>query len=213
MNAKNPKVDQYLVDGCGRCSFYKTSRCKVNDWREVLIELRTIVAETDLTENLKWSFPTYTYNGANVLILSAFREYASISFFKGVLLEDSKNLLQSPGENSQAVRLFKFTKVAQVKEFSDDLKSFIREAINLEATGKKVDFKSENPDFPPELVIRFDEDPLLKLAFETLTPGRQRGYLLFFNGAKQTTTRANRIDKYVPLIMQGKGMNDERYKC
>jgi len=193
--------------------FIKTSRCKVNDWREVLIELRTIVAETDLTENLKWSFPTYTYNGANVLILSAFREYASISFFKGVLLEDSKNLLQSPGENSQAVRLFKFTKVAQVKEFSDDLKSFIREAINLEATGKKVDFKSENPDFPPELVIRFDEDPLLKLAFETLTPGRQRGYLLFFNGAKQTTTRANRIDKYVPLIMQGKGMNDERYKC
>ncbi|HWS23546.1 MAG TPA: DUF1801 domain-containing protein [Anaerolineales bacterium] len=213
MNPQNPKVDQYLIDGCGRCSFYKTPRCKVNDWREVLIELRSIVAETDLTEDLKWSFPTYTFNSSNVLILSAFREYASISFFKGVLLDDPKNLLQSPGENSQAVRLFKFTNVTQVKEFSEDLKSFIREAISLEVAGKKVEFKSENPDLPPELVIRFDEDPLLKLAFESLTPGRQRGYLLFFNGAKQTTTRASRIDKYVPLIMQGKGMNDERYKC
>jgi len=212
MSTPNPKVEQYLIDGCGRCSFYKTPRCKVNDWHEVLIGLRKIVGETELTEELKWSVPTYTYNGANVLILSAFRDYTSISFLKGILLNDFKNLLHSPGENSQAVRLFKFTSTAQARELADDVKAYIQEAINLEIAGRKVEFKSENPEFPPELVLRFDEDPQLKLAFESLTPGKQRGYLLFFNGAKQSTTRATRIEKYGSLIMQGKGMNDDRYK-
>lgn len=213
MVSNTSSVEHYLINGCGRCSLYQTPRCKVNDWRDELIALRKILSDCELEEEIKWSVPTYTLNGANILILSAFRQYASISFFRGVLLSDPEKILQSPGENSQAIRLLKFTDVEQIDRYSDSIKKYVLEAIDIEKSGKKVEFRSSNPEYPAELIARFENDPQLKLAFEALTPGRQRGYILYFNGAKQARTRSSRIEKFTDLIMQGKGMNDDRYKC
>lgn len=213
MASKISSVDQYLREGCGRCEFYNSPRCKVNDWREVLVALRLILSKHEAVEEIKWSMPTYTINGGNVFMLSAFRGHAAVSFFKGALLKDEYNLLVSPGENSHHGRYLKFSSVEQVKELTPVISEYINEAIANERAGKKIVNVSVDPDYPAELVDRFMEDPALEAAFESLTPGRQRGYLYFFNGAKQSATRANRIEKYADQIMAGKGMMDDKYKC
>ena len=206
----NHDVDAYLVDGCGRCELYKTPQCKVHTWAEELRELRDILLQFKLEEEIKWSVPCYVYKGKNVLMLSALKDAATISFFKGSLLKDPEKLLSQPGKNSQAARYLKITSQQQVHEFAASIKAFVSEAIQLELAGSKVDFKEKNElIYPEELLQKMEESSTFKKAFEALTPGRQRGYILHFTQPKQSKTRVNRIDKWMPTILNGKGMHDE----
>lgn len=205
----NPKVDEYFAIGCGRCPLGGTPECKVHNWTDEMAELRRILLETDLTEEVKWSVPTYTYDGNNVLILSAFVDYCSISFFKGALLKDPDNALTQPTKNSHASRVLRFTDVDTVREMEVTIKDLIQEAIEVEKAGLKVPPKPTSEfDVPDELVTAFEDDPAFEAAFEELTPGRQRGYLIHFSGAKQSKTRVSRIEKAMPKIFEGKGLHD-----
>lgn len=209
MAGMNPAIDNYLAVGCGRCPLGGTPECKVHNWETELEQLRAILLQTELTEELKWKVPCYTYDGGNILILSAFKEYCSISFFKGVLLKDPAGALVSPGENSQATRLLKFTSLTQVEAQASLIKAYVQEAIEIEKAGLQVEYKkTAEYDMPPEFQEVLDDDPALKMAFDALTPGRQRGYLLYFSSAKQAKTRRARIEKYTPMIMEGIGMHD-----
>jgi uncharacterized protein YdeI (YjbR/CyaY-like superfamily) len=202
-------VDEYLAVGCGRCPLGGTPDCKVHSWDDELKQLRTILLDTELTEEVKWKVPCYTYDGNNVLIMSAFKEYCSLSFFKGVLLKDPHGILEKQGENSQADRLIRFTDVDRIVELESVIKAYIQEAIEVEKAGLKVEYKSVSEfDVPEEFQSQLDDDPALKAAFEALTPGRQRGYLLYFSGAKQSKTRMSRVEKYIPKIFEGKGFHD-----
>ena len=206
----NPKVDAYFIDGCGRCEFYATSKCKVKKWSEILHLLRSFIRDSELTEELKWSQPCYTFKNKNVLILTAFKEYCAISFLKGVLLKDKKKLLHKPGENSQSVRFLKFSHVDDVLKLKNDIKSYIEEAIQIEKNGLKVDnINKPNIVVPEELENLMNDLPEFKKAFFSLTPGRQRGYLIYFSAPKQSKTRLARILKYKPQILNGKGINDD----
>ena len=204
----NSKVDLYLEEGCGRCSYYRTPQCKVHNWSEELKELRRIVLECGLDETYKWSQPCYVYQKCNVLLLAALKEYAAISFFKGALLADPDGILAAPGPNSQSVRQLKFTNLKEILKKESVLKAYIYEAIEIERLGLKVHFKREPESIPEELQKKFVEFPALKSAFETLTPGRQRGYILHFSQAKQSKTRESRIEKSMERIFKGKGIND-----
>lgn len=205
----NPAVDQYLIDGCGRCSLYRTPECKVHQWADELKLLRSIVLESGLVEDFKWKQPCYTLNGSNVLLVTAFKDFACIAFFKGSLLRDDQKMLVQPGENSQAARQLRFTSVDSIADNVDAIKQYVLEAIEIEKQGKKVDFSAKKElDYPEELQRKMDADELFKKAFESLTPGRQRGYLLHFSSAKQSETRASRIEKYEAHILAGKGMHD-----
>lgn len=204
----NPGVDKYLIDGCMRCKFGGTPRCKVNDWRGELELLRELVLECNLTEEIKWGVPCYTLNGKNVLVISAFREYACLSFFKGVLINDTHSLLVAHGENSQSTRLIKFTNPEQILDKRDLLKEYIHAAIDVERSGKKVVFKSNPKPLPDELIQKFEDFPALKSAFYALTPGKQRGYILYFSESKKPETRRERIEKYAPKILNGEGLHD-----
>lgn len=207
----NHKVDTYLIDGCGRCSYYKTPQCKVHTWTQELKQLRRIVLECGLTEELKWSQPCYTYKDKNILMMTAFKEYAALVFFKGALMQDEKSILVEPGKSSQSVRQVRFTDVKDIIKMEPTLKAYIYEAIEVEKTGLKVNFK-ENPEpIPDELQQKLDENPELKAAFEALKPGRQRGYILYFSQPNQSKTRTARIEKYIPKILNGEGLND-KYK-
>lgn len=202
-------VDQYLSDGCGRCALGGTPQCKVHSWPKALQELRRIANACGLTEEIKWGVPCYTLDGKNILNIAAFKEYAALSFFKGALLKDPRNILEKPGENSQAGRLLKFTDPRQVADLEKDLKAYIFEAIEVEKQGLKVDFKAKNElEYPEELIQKFGEAPELQEAFEALTPGRQRGYILHFSQPKQSATRTSRIEKCVEKILAGKGFHD-----
>jgi uncharacterized protein YdeI (YjbR/CyaY-like superfamily) len=205
---KNTAVDTYLTIGCGRCPLVGTPDCKVHQWTAELSLLRMIILDGGLTEEVKWSVPCYTFQGNNVLILSAFKSFCSVSFFKGVLLKDGKKLLDKAGESSQAARLFKFTDVQQIERLEDDIKAYILEAIEIEKAGLKVHFESNPEPIPQELQDRFDESPAFKNAFMTLTPGRRRGYIIHFSQPKQSKTRQSRIEKCVDRIFSGKGMQD-----
>lgn len=204
----NPQVDQYFTQGCGRCPLGGTPECKVHNWPQEMEQLRAILHECDLTEELKWSVPCYTFQNNNILILSAFKEYCSLSFFKGALLNDEAGILDKPGPNSQAARLIKFTNVQQVIELEPTIKAYIQQAIDIEKAGLTVEFKKNPEPMPEELEQKLDEDPVFKAAFEALTPGRQRGYIIYFSGAKQAQTREARIEKYMPKILEGKGFHD-----
>lgn len=201
-------VEVYLEEGCGRCNLGGTPDCKVHSWIDILKRLRSIMLDCGLNETSKWGVPVYTFNGKNVLNISAFKEFACIGFFKGSLLQDASGLLQSPGPNSQAARFFKFTKVDQVVEQEEIIRSYVFEAIEVEKLGLEVQFKKELEPIPEELEAKFDDDPTLKSAFESLTPGRQRGYILHFSQPKQSKTRLSRIEKCIPKIMEGKGFHD-----
>ncbi|MCB9263151.1 MAG: YdeI/OmpD-associated family protein [Flavobacteriales bacterium] len=209
----NPEVDKFLIDGCGRCSLYQTPQCKVHRWPHELRLLRQIVLDTGLEEQIKWGFPCYTLNNANIVMISPFKEHCVLSFFKGVLLNDSEKILENPGENSQSVKFARFTDVKRIEQLETTLKNYIFEAIEVERQGLKPDFKQKDElEYPEELVQKMEHDANFKNAFEALTPGRKRGYILHFTSSKQSKTRMARIEKYAPLILEGKGMHDH-YKC
>lgn len=202
-------VELYLEEGCGRCSLGGTPDCKVHLWIDILKELRRIVLETGLDEQAKWGVPCYTHKGKNIAMVSAFKGHAFLSFFKGVLLQDSKGILEKPGENSNTGRIIKFTQIEQVNQLEADIKAYLYEAIEVEKSGLEVPKKApKDIPYPEELVETFDNDPSFEEAFKALTPGRQKGYLYHFNQAKQSKTRQSRIDKCMPKIMEGRGLQD-----
>lgn len=205
----NPKVDKYLIDGCMRCKFGATPQCKVNNWQEELVRLRHLVLECGLTEELKWGVPCYTHEGRNIVMISAFKNYCCLSFFKGALLEDPFKILTKSGENSQSYRLVKFTSPKEVISLSKKLKSLILNAIEIEKSGQKVVFNQNPEPMPAELLQKFKEHPALKTAFYALTPGRQRGWIIFFSQPKQSQTRTGRIEKCMKKILNGEGLHDK----
>lgn len=204
----NKGVDVYLTEGCGRCNLVGTPKCKVHTWNNELVLLRTIILDCGLTEQVKWGSPCYTYNNKNVLMLAALKSYCAISFFKGVLLNDSKNILDKPGENSQHGRLIKLTKDSDLAAMEKTIKQYIKQAIEIEKAGLKVETVPNPEPIPDEFKQVMDENPELKSAFFALTPGRQRSWILHFSSAKQAQTRISRIEKYTPKILQGKGFHD-----
>jgi len=191
----NAKVDSYL----GR----------VKKWKEELTHLREILLECELNEDFKWGTPCYTFQDKNVALLGSFNNYCTLSFFKGALLKDPHGILRKPGENTRAARIIPFTGSQVISDTKAIIKNYLLEAIELEKAGIKVDF-AETPELPlpEELHLKFKKNSKFKTAFKALTPGRQRGYLLFFSAAKQARTRTARIEKFTPRIFDGKGMND-----
>lgn len=191
----NPRVDE----------FYN----KLQKWPEEFNLLRTIVLECGLTEEFKWKHPCYTFNNNNVVLIHGFKEYCALLFFKGALLKDPSSILISQSENVQAGRQIRFTKVKEITEKEKILKAYIYEAIEVEKAGLKVNLKkNQEYTMPEELKVKLDEYPELSRAFAHLTPGRQRAYLLHFTQPKQSKTRISRIYKYIPQILEGRGLND-----
>ncbi|WP_182866599.1 DUF1801 domain-containing protein [Rhodopirellula sp. JC639] len=191
----NSKVDEYFRS--------------VSTWRDELQTLRRIVLQCGLTEELKWRVPCYTLGGKNVVILGSLKSCCTLSFFKGVLLKDPDKLLVKPGENSRSARLIRFTSVDEIEAIEPVLVAYIRKAAALEKAGAKVELKNDvGPNCPEELAACFAENEPLRAAFENLTPGRQRGYLLHFSAAKQSKTRVARIKKCEQRILNGKGLHD-----
>lgn len=211
MPRMNKSADSYFIEGCGRCPLGSTPDCKVHTWTKELKWLREIVRSCGLTEESKWGAPCYTFQQKNVLMIGAFKEYCCISFFKGALLNDDKRLLEKPGPNSQAARLFKFENTQDIERVEGDIKNYIFESIEIEKSGLKISFEKHPEPIPDELEEKLTEDPVLKSAFEALTPGRQRGYVLHFSQPKQSKTRTARIEKCTPMILNGIGLND-KYK-
>jgi uncharacterized protein YdeI (YjbR/CyaY-like superfamily) len=205
----NPKVDVYLAAGCGRCPLGNTPDCKVHQWQAELARLRAIVLDCGLDEELKWGVPVYTFLKNNVILLGAFKEYCAISFFKGALLKDAANVLTKPGANTQAARVIRFTAEREIIGLESVLKAYIQEAVEAEKAGLKVELKKP-ADFiiPAELQTKLAENSALKTAFEALTPGRRRGYILYFSAPKQSKTRESRIARSMPQILVGKGLNE-----
>jgi len=192
----NPKVDFFFR--------------KAKKWHEEFEKLRMIVLECDLTEELKWGVPCYTLQKRNIVLIHGFKEYCALLFFKGALLKDAKGILIKQTENVQSARQIRFTNAREIVKSKTVLKAYIKEAIELEKAGAKVNFKKAAEfTVPEEFKNRLAETPALKTAFQALTPGRQRGYLLYFAGAKQSKTRLSRIEKYVQQILNGKGLDDE----
>ena len=191
----NPKVDQFIS--------------KAKKWQEEFTELRRIVLDCQLDEELKWGVPCYSYQNKNILLIHGFKEYCAVLFFKGSLLRDSHGVLIQQTENVQARRQIRFTHVQEIAAIEPILNAYITEAIEVEKAGLEVDFK-KNTEFivPEEFQKKLHEIPALKPAFEALTPGRQRAYLLYFSQAKQSKTRESRVDKCIPKILNGKGLND-----
>lgn len=209
MEKLSPEFEAFLSQGCGRCPKGGTPDCKARTWRDEMTALREIVLAHGLTETIKWGSPCYTLGDRNVLMIAAFKESCALSFFKGVLLADPTGLLQMPGENSQSVRFARFTSLTEIAAQRAALDACIRDAIAVEKAGKTVAFKRiDEFDVPEELQRKFEEIPGLQTAFEALTPGRRRGYLMHFAAAKQAKTRDARIEKYMPDIFAGKGMHD-----
>lgn len=194
-NNLNPKVDAFLN--------------KAKKWKEEYEKLRQIVLDCDLTEDFKWMHPCYTLENKNIVLIHGFKEYCALLFHKGALLKDPQGILIQQTENVQAARQIRFTNVQEIIELEPILKAYILEAIEVEKSGLEVNLK-EVSEFtvPEELENKFDELPALKTAFEQLTPGRQRQYLLYFCEAKQSKTRVARIEKYMQQIFDGKGLKD-----
>jgi uncharacterized protein YdeI (YjbR/CyaY-like superfamily) len=195
MAATNPKVDFFFN--------------KAGQWQEAYEALRPIILGCGLTEELKWGKPCYTIEGGNVLLIHGFKEYCAILFHKGALLKDPKGILVQQTENVQAARQIRFTDVKEINKLKTVLKAYIREAIEVEKAGLKVDFK-KSTEFAvaEEFQSQLDGDAALKTAFEALTPGRQRGYLLYFSSAKQAKTRMARVERCVPRVLDGLGLDD-----
>lgn len=180
-----------------------------SQWNDELVQLRRIVLACNLEEAVKWGVPCYTYQNKNILLFHSFKEFCGIGFFKGSLLQDQEKILSKPGENSQASRILRFKSTKEILEVEQLIKAYIFEAIEVEKAGLKVQMKTTNEyEKPIELETIFNETPALKKAFEALTPGRQRGYLLHFSSAKQAETRVSRIEKCKSKILAGKGFND-----
>jgi uncharacterized protein YdeI (YjbR/CyaY-like superfamily) len=191
----NPKVDFFFS--------------KSKKWQKELAKLRTIVLDCGLTEELKWGQPCYTFQKSNIVVIHGFKEYCALLFFKGALLKDVDGILIQQTKNVQAARQIRFTDVREVVQMGPILKAYIQEAIEVEKAGLKVKLKKTS-DFPipEEFQKKLDAIPALKTAFAALTPGRQRGYLFYFSGAKQSKTREARVKKHMQQILKGKGLND-----
>ncbi len=195
MNRMNAKVDEFLS--------------QAKKWQEEFERLRKIILDCGLTEELKWGKPCYTFQKSNVVLIHGFKEYCAILFFKGALLNDTKGILVTQTENTQAARQIRFTNVQEIVEMEPILKAYIHEAIEVEKAGLKVDFK-KTAEFiiPEEFQKKLDENPALRTAFEALTPGRQRAYIHYFSQPKKSETRGSRVEKYMQQILNGKGLND-----
>jgi uncharacterized protein YdeI (YjbR/CyaY-like superfamily) len=196
MNEMNPKVDFYF------------SKAKM--WQDEFKKLRTIILDCGLSEELKWGHPCYTFENRNIVLVHGFKEYCALLFIKGALLKDAKGILIQQTENVQAGRQIRFTNIREIVEMEPILKAYIEEAIEVEKAGLKVNLiKNSELVFPIEFQKKLDENPALKVAFEALTPGRQRAYNLYFSASKQSKTREARVEKYLQQILKGMGLNDE----
>ncbi|MCR2806940.1 YdeI/OmpD-associated family protein [Paenibacillus soyae] len=182
---------------------------KAKQWKEEFEALREIALDCEVTEDFKWMHPCYTHEGKNIVLIHGFKEYCALLFHKGALLKDPHGILVQQTENVQAARQIRFTGVQQIEEMQLMLKDYIDEAIEVEKAGLQVEYKKHTEyEVPEELENKFVEIPDLKTAFEALTPGRQRAYLFYFSQPKQSKTRESRIEKYLPQILDGKGLND-----
>jgi len=191
----NPKVDFFFT--------------KAGKWQEEFAELRNIALACDLTEDLKWGCPCYTLEDRNIVLIHGFKDYCALLLFKGALLPDPKGILVQQTENVQAARQIRFTSLQQIVKLKSTLKAYIREAIKVEDSGVKVPMKKTKEfAMPEEFQSKLNKTPALKKAFAALTPGRQRGYLLYFSSAKQAKTREARVEKYIPQILEGRGLED-----
>jgi uncharacterized protein YdeI (YjbR/CyaY-like superfamily) len=195
MHRTNPKVDWFFN--------------KPGQWQQEYEKLRKIVLECDLTEELKWGCPCYTFEKRNIVLIHGFKEYCALLFVKGALLKDPKGILIQQTENVQSARQVRFTNVREIVKMKGTLKAYIREAVAAEKSGLKVSLKKTSEfAMPEEFKGKLDEVPALKKAFKALTPGRQRGYLLYFSQPKQSKTRQARVEKSIPQILNGRGLND-----
>ncbi|TDL82782.1 YdeI/OmpD-associated family protein [Peribacillus frigoritolerans] len=195
ISSMNPKVDEFLS--------------KAKKWKEEFEKLRMIILDCQLTEELKWGVPCYTFEKKNIVLIHGFKEYCALLFHKGSLMKDSQGILIQQTENVQAARQIRFTNVQEIAEMETTLKAYIEEAIEVEKAGLVVDFKKNTElIIPEEFQTKIDENPALKTAFEALTPGRQRAYILYFSQAKQSKTRESRVEKCMQQILDGKGLND-----
>jgi uncharacterized protein YdeI (YjbR/CyaY-like superfamily) len=195
MNRMNPKVDWYFN--------------KAKKWQEEIKKLRMIILDCQLTEELKWGVPCYTFQKSNIVLIHVFKEYCAILFIKGALLHDVHGLLIQQTENVQAARQIRFTNVREIVEMEPILKAYIHEAIEVEKAGLKVNYKKATEFIiPEEFINKLEEVPGLQDAFDALTPGRQRAYIFYFSQPKQSKTRESRIEKCIPQILNGKGLND-----
>jgi len=190
----NPTADKYFLDA--------------PKWQEELKQLRKIALSTQLTEMIKWGVPCYVFEESNIVLLGSFKAFCSVSFFKGSLMQDPNGILSKPGENSQSVRMLKFTHLDQIRELEPVIKAYIFEAIEIEKAGLKITTSAAAIEIPEELEQQFKKTPAFKKAFYQLTPGKQRAYLIHFTGAKQSATRTSRIEKFIPQILCGKGFYD-----
>jgi uncharacterized protein YdeI (YjbR/CyaY-like superfamily) len=191
----NPKVDFFFS--------------KAKKWQEEFEKLRMIILDCGLTEELKWGVPCYTFQKSNIVLIHGFKEYCAILFIKGALLHDVHGLLIQQTENVQAGRQIRFTNVREIVEMEPILKAYIHEAIEVEKAGLKVNYKKTSEFvIPEEFINKLEEVPGLQDAFDALTPGRQRAYILYFSAPKQSKTRESRIEKCIPQILNGKGLND-----
>ena len=191
----NPQVDVFLS--------------KAKKWQEEFEKLRMIILDCQLTEELKWGVPCYTFQKRNIVLIHGFKEYCALLFFKGALLKDTYGILIKQTENVQASHQIRFTNIGEIIELEPVLKGYIYEAIEIEKAGLEVNFK-KNTEFkiPEEFQTKFNKIPTLKTAFEALTPGRQRAYILYFSAPKQSKTRESRVEKWTEQILNGKGLND-----
>jgi uncharacterized protein YdeI (YjbR/CyaY-like superfamily) len=195
MNKMNPKVDGFLR--------------RAKEWQEEFEKLRMIILDCGLTEELKWGKPCYTFQNSNVVVIQGFKEYCALMFFKGALIHDADGILIQQTENVQAARQVRFTNVREIVQMEPILKAYIHEAIEVEKAGLKVKMKKTSEfAIPEEFQERLDAFPAVKTAFDALTPGRQRGYLLYFSAPRQSKTRQSRVEKCVQRILDGKGLND-----
>jgi uncharacterized protein YdeI (YjbR/CyaY-like superfamily) len=195
MNQANPKVDWYFE--------------KEEKWQQEIKKLRTIILDCDLTEELKWGCPCYTYQKNNVVLIHVFKEYCALLFHKGALLKDTEGILIQQTENVQSARQVRFTNLQEIVALEPVLKAYVTEAIDVEKSGLKVAFKKpEEFAVADEFQAKLDENPGLSEVFYKLSPGRQRAYLLYFSAPKQSITRAVRVEKCVEQILAGKGLNE-----
>lgn len=195
MKNVNPKVDWYFAKG--------------KKWQEEFVALRTIALSCGLKEDLKWGHPCYTLDGNNIVLMHGFKDYCAYLFFKGSLMKDPKGILIQQTENVQVARQVRFTKLSEITKLEKTLKTYIKEAIAVEKSGVKAPMKKTKEfSMPEEFQNKLSEMSNLEKAFKSLTPGRQRGYLLYFSSAKQASTREARVKKYIPQILKGKGIDD-----
>jgi len=209
----NPKVDWYF-NKAEKSATGKPQLSSEGRWQEEIRKLRTIVLETGLIEELKWGVPCYSlYASAgtkksNIVLIHVFKEYCALLFFKGALLNDENGILVQQTKNVQSARQIRFTNLKEIEKLKPVIKAYIYEAIEVEKAGLKVNFKKEPEQIPEEFKSKLDKMPALKKAFYSLTPGRQRAYILYFSAAKQSKTRDSRVEKYVKQILKGKGLDD-----